>query len=126
MLPLEKRIAAETDSMDVLQIAYVSLLCVGLISSRLSLVGMQRGVHHFNMIIGLIGLIATFATLTLIVWGFAFLPWYLPGGAVLTGSCIANFIVTNANFHDWYAVSPIPDLITIFGSVHIWVWYWPF
>lgn len=112
--------------MEVLQIAYVLLLFLGLIVSRLSLVGMRLGVHLFNIIIGLIGLIGTFATLSLLVWGFASLPWNWPVGAFLVGSWLANLVVTDANFHVWYAVSPLPDILVVIGSLHFWVWYWPF
>lgn len=111
---------------EIFKIVYVPALLIGLMASRLSLVGSQRGLYQYNIGTSLIGVLASALTLTMLVWGFASLPWYWPVGTFLLGSWLANLVITNKNFHVWYAFSPLPDILVIVGGLHFWMWYWPF
>lgn len=116
----------QQNDLEIFQIVFVPVLLIGLIATRISLIAVQRRLYRYNIRMSLIGMLASTMTLTILVWGSASLPWYWPVGAFLVGSWLANLVVTNANFQVWYAVSPLPDILVIIGTLHFWIYSWPF
>lgn len=105
---------------------YVAVLFLGMLGSRIKLIGARGGIEHDSLVLALIDLIGNCATLSLIVWGSAALAWYWPVTTLLSGGIALAFIVTRTNWSLWFAVYPILDLIAAAGGLYLWIRHWPF
>ena len=112
--------------MGVLEITFALIFVLGMLASRIVLVGTRGGIQQRNVVLALIGMIATFVTLSLVVWGFASLAWYWPIATFVAGSVIIGLIVTRSNWGAWFAASPFLDVIAGAGGLYLWIWHWPF
>jgi hypothetical protein len=69
---------------------------------------------------------ATFVTISLIVWGFATLRWYVPIGLFLAGHLLAAVTVTRSNWTVWMPFSVLLQAVALAGGLYLWIWHWPF
>lgn len=101
-------------------------LVIGILSGRVSLVGARRGIQHRNVFRAFIAALATFVSLSLIVWGFATLPWYWPLAIFLIASFCSGLVITRRNWPTWFSIAAILDAIAAAGGLYLWIWHWPF
>lgn len=107
-------------------VAYVIILVCGILGSRTALVGARGGVQRRNVALAFLGMAATFISLSLIVWGFAALPWYWPVGTFLAASTLSGMIITRTNWGTWFFVAPILDIVAATGGLFLWIKHSPF
>lgn len=105
---------------------YVVVFLVGIVTSRVAIVGARGGIEHRVLARSALGALATMVTLSLIVWGVVALSWYWPVALFVGGSVLAAFIVTRSNWAGWFSVSAVLDAIAAAGGLYLWIWHWPF
>ena len=105
---------------------YAAVFIVGIVGSRISMIGIRGGIVRLNIFTFFIGMLSTFVIYSLIVWGFTSLAWYWPVGTFLFAQIIATVTITKANWSAWFVISPILDFFAIASGLYLWIWHWPF
>lgn len=105
---------------------YVAVFLVGMVTSRIAIVGARGGVQHRGLARSALGALATIVTLSLVIWGFVALPWYWPVALFVGGSVLAALIVTRNNWTGWFSASAVLDVIAAVGGLYLWMRHWPF
>lgn len=105
---------------------YVGVFVIGLLSSRVTLVGMRGGMQSSNLFLAVLGGVATIFLFSLFVWGFVALAWFWPLIGFAAGTVVSGLAVTRANFPFWHTISPFLDTATVVGGTYLWFWNWPF
>lgn len=104
---------------------YAIIFILGTISSRTIIVGARTGMIERRIILVVIGTLANLLTLSLIVWGFASLPWPWATAVTVIGF-LSSAIVSNGNHAKWARLSPLLNLIVVIGGAYLWMERWPF
>lgn len=106
-------------------VLYAILFILGAISGRAVIVGARMGLVERRVLLVLIGTLANLLTLSLIVWGFATLPWPWATAVTVIGF-LSSAIVTGRNHAKWARLGPLLNLIVVIGGAYLWFARWPF
>jgi hypothetical protein len=107
-------------------LVYVAIFFVGLASSRTMFIAKRGGIEHWNATRTVLGAAAVTVLVSLLFWGFASLPWYLPVCVFLVGNIGAGLLISRANWPAWFSASAVLDVIVVAGGLYLWIWHWPF
>ena len=88
---------------------------VSLIKSRSGSLGQRDNI--FSVIVGLLGAISS---LTIIVWGFMNLEWWIPIASIFGMSFLASFLINQRSFGFFLAISSITNIIIVVFNILIW------
>ncbi len=100
---------------------YITMFFV-MINARVNLIEMRSNIPELNsnLFKVIISFASTIASLSIIVWGFLNLEWWIPIVALIGMSFFAVLLVNKQRYAFFYAISLIIDIILIGLSVFIW------
>jgi hypothetical protein len=78
-----------------------------------------------GLVAALIGIAAGVSFFAVIVWGFAWMPWYFVLPTIIFTGAISGFIVGRNSFAFWYQVRSLVDLAAAALTIFLWWKYWP-
>jgi hypothetical protein len=99
---------------------YITLIAVGMLSSRVTSIGARGGVVDNAFFKSAVGLAAVAATFSLLGGGFFVLKWYWPTLGFIFGSAIAAFAVNRRSLAVLLLSKILMDIFIVVGSVYFW------
>ena len=99
--------------MEITTIIFVVAMVLGIVSSRVTLVGARGGVMSDGIWRAGLGAALTVVVFSLFVWGFSSLSWYWPIIAFAIGTVICAIVVTLPSWPALYAIQPALDAVVI-------------
>jgi hypothetical protein len=109
----------------VLHILAFLLVFTGVFGARGSLYGARGEATNRSGLHTLLGLLGLLAALSLVVWGFFFIIWYLALGTFVLAVTCAAVVMDKRTASFWFKASPWLNATCLAGAMALWVTYRP-
>jgi hypothetical protein len=103
----------------------MAVIFCGVLGGRAALLGGPGGPRQ-NRARATLAAAAIFLSLSLAVWGFVSIIWYLALGTFMLASACGAIIITKKNWDEWFAVSHWLTGFSTIGALYLWIAHWPF
>lgn len=101
---------------------YLIVTLLGMLSTRASLVAMRGGWASTNLLVAILGLVGSFGTIALLIWGFFQFAWYWPIIIFVVGSIMQGIMISRSNLPFWLMLAPVLDLVVLVGGAWL-IWF---
>jgi hypothetical protein len=98
---------------------YAAVVNLGMLTARASIIAARGGVITQSPIIAVLGIVASFGTIGMLIWGFFLFAWYWPIIILLVGTTAQAVLINRRNVGAWVAAAPLLDVLFVVGAGYL-------